>query len=106
MKKINWGTEEEPDIQTVWQLKDDPEALASVQKLSAGPSGPKVELYSALQAIKQMAEMAGWTIGANAEGALTVETDSSVIDVSSMSNETLHELVLNHYASRESSESS
>jgi phage terminase small subunit len=98
VRQVNWGTDEEPDIQTMWQLRNDEEALSSVQKLSAGPSGPKIELYSSLQAIRQMSDMCGWAINEDV-GAL--EAEGRTFDVQALSNDTLHELVMVHYANTE-----
>lgn len=97
VKTVNWGTEQQPDIQTTWQLKSDGESLSSVSKISSGPAGPRVELYSALAAIKQLSDMCGWEVPKQSEVKVSTD-DDKVIDVTKLSNETLHELVLNHYA--------
>lgn len=98
IKEINWGTEEAPDMQTTWQLRNDTEALETVSELKAGPNGPQVKLHDPLKAIKQMAEMNGWNaninIGVNQGGLL----EGEVIDVKELSNDALHELVMLQYA--------
>jgi phage terminase small subunit len=99
-KQVNWGTDEQPDIQVMWQLRDDAEALDAVSEIGAGPAGPKVKLHDPLKAIKQMAEMNGWNanigVDVNQSGGNTIEGD--VIDVKSLSNDALHELVMLQYA--------
>lgn len=96
-KQVNWGTEEQPDYQIMWNLKlDNEESLEAVSELKAGPNGPQVKMHDPLKAIKQMADMSGWNasveIDVNAKG-LTGAT----IDVEALSNEALHEIVMIDY---------
>jgi len=96
---VNWGTDEEPDIQMMCKLRDDEEALEAIAEISSGPNGPKVKMHDPLKAIKQMAEMNGWNanigVELNQQGSLI---EGEALDVKTLSNDALHELVMLQYA--------
>jgi phage terminase small subunit len=96
VRKVNWGTDQEPDFQVTWTLKDNVEDMPAVKSIGSSSMGPKVEMHSPLIALKQLAELAGWVEpeGVNARGTLI---EGQVVDVSKLSDATLHELVLTHY---------
>jgi phage terminase small subunit len=95
VKKVNWGSDEDPDYQVTWTVRDDAPGMAAVKSIGSSPQGPKVELHSPLIALKQLAELAGWVQDPNAPQGDLIE--GQVVDVSKLSNETLHELVLTYY---------
>ena len=99
IKEINWGTDDNPDVQTMWQLRNNEEALETVSELKAGPNGPQIKLHDPLKAIKQMAEMNGWNanVGIDVNNGGTM-LEGEVVDVTALSNEALHELVMLQYA--------
>lgn len=63
-KLVNIGTDELPIMQTVWTIKDcediDPVVAACIKSITMTSKGPKLELYDANGAIKQLATMEGW----------------------------------------------
>lgn len=63
-KLINIGTKKEPIMQTVWTIKDcediDPVVAACIKSITMTSKGPKLELYDANGAIKQLSAMEGW----------------------------------------------
>lgn len=96
-KQVNWGTEEQPDYQIMWNLRlDNEEALEAVSEVKAGPNGPQVKMHDPLKAIKQMADMSGWNaaveLDVNAKGIT-----GATIDVEALSTEALHEIVMIDY---------
>lgn len=103
--QVNYGTEKDPDIQTLWQLRDDPEALAAIASLSAGPNGPKIGMHDPVKAIRQLSEMCGWNYK-DREGNpnLPAPIEGEVIDMGKLSNEALAEIVMTKYARKDASE--
>lgn len=53
-----------PIMQTVWQMKNseeiDPDVAASIKSVTFTKTGPKIELYDANGAIRQLSVMQGW----------------------------------------------
>ena len=53
-----------PIMQTVWTMKNakdiDPDIAACIKSVTFTKTGPKIELYDANGAIKQLSEMQGW----------------------------------------------
>ena len=103
--QINYGTETDPDIQTLWQLRDDPEALSAIASLSAGPNGPKVGMHDPIKAIRQLAEMCGWNYrDKDEELGQPKALEGEVIDMGKLSNEALAEIVMTKYARKDAAE--
>jgi phage terminase small subunit len=51
----------------------DPEKLAAIAELTATKDGPKIKLHSPLAAIKQIAEIQGWTLPTDNANKNTIE---------------------------------
>lgn len=104
----NFGTGDKPDMRTAWDLTAefvaDPSLADNIAKMSNGLQGPKIEMYSAVGAIKQLSTMLGWNAAqkvdhTSVDGSMT-PAPTSTLDFSKMSSETIHELINLHYAAR------
>lgn len=109
---VEFGTYElgeadgDPVIQSTWRIRDsvlqDPEAMAAIAELNASKDGIKIKTHSPLQAIQQLAKMQGWEAAqkfdhTSSDGSMTPK---AAIDASSLSPETLKELMNARRASR------
>lgn len=65
--RIEVGKDENdnPIMQTVWQMKDsndiDPSVLSCIKSVTMTKAGPKIELHDQQGAIKQLTDMQGWS---------------------------------------------
>lgn len=94
-------TNDEESKQGIWAFKNsaliDKNRLAAVQELKNTRSGLSLKLYSAVDAIKQIAELEGWykprrIDHTSIDGSMT-PTVAPALDVSKLSDNTLAELM-------------
>lgn len=88
-------------LQSVWKIKDaallDPAQLACISELSATGQGLKMKIHSPVQAIQQLAAMAGWQKATkvdhlSSDGSMTPKA-APLLDVKKLSNDTVAEIL-------------
>jgi len=95
--------------QSVWKFNDSltqlPGNMEAISELKSGANGLSIKLYSAPNAIAQMAVMRGWNMAAkvdlkSSDGSMTPKP-AVTIDTSKLSNEALLEIASLYYAPKD-----
>ena len=98
LEEFNHGTAEHPDIRMGWRLTPEliknPELFDNVAEIHPSAQGPKVKMYSAVDAAQKLAVMMGYvektTVNLTSDdGSMT----PTVIDFSKLSDSTLQDLL-------------